>query len=79
MQAIEFETQSDNGVIKIPEEFSEFASGKMKVVLMKETPAEPQDKLGQMQRLIDEGLESGIGEASMSELLQRAKKQFHHS
>ena len=35
MYAVEFETISKNGIIEIPPAYSEFASGSLRVVLMK--------------------------------------------
>jgi hypothetical protein len=37
MQAIEFETQVNNGMIKIPEKYREFAYGKLKIIMLKQS------------------------------------------
>lgn len=35
MVAVEFETQAQNGMIKIPEEYREMAQGELRVILLK--------------------------------------------
>jgi len=40
MIAIEFETDSDNGVIRIPSEFDQFRNGHVKVIVMAEGAAD---------------------------------------
>lgn len=76
MQAIEFEAKSKDGVIEIPAEFADFASENLRVVLMKETPQEQEAKIVNLQKLVDDAVNSEIGQRSMSDLLVLAKKQL---
>jgi hypothetical protein len=78
MYAVEFETISKNGIIEIPPAYSEFASGSLRVVLMM-SDAQKDSKLAQLQARIDEGIASGIGNRSMSELKNIAQSQFSAS
>ncbi|MFA6921825.1 MAG: hypothetical protein WC216_08280 [Gallionella sp.] len=75
MHAVEFETISKNGIIEIPPAYSEFASQSLRVVLMM-NDAQKDSKLAQLQARIDEGIASGIGNRSMSELKTIAQSQF---
>ena len=78
MNAVEFETISKNGIIEIPPAYSEFASGPLRVVLMMNDD-QKDSKLAHLQARIDEGIASGIGNRSMSELKSIAQGQFSAS
>ena len=78
MNAVEFETISKNGIIEIPPAYSEFASGSLRVVLMMNDDKKD-SKLAQLQARIDEGIASGIGNRSMSELKSIAQSQLSAS
>lgn len=78
MYAVEFETISKNGIIEIPPAYSEFSSGSLRVVLMM-NDAQKDSKLAQLQARIDEGIASGIGNRSMSELKNIAQSHFSAS
>lgn len=75
MYAVEFETISKNGIIEIPTAYKEFSSSSLRVVLMM-NDAEKDSKLAQLQACIDEGIASGIGNRSMSELKSIAHSRF---
>ena len=75
MHAVEFETISKNGIIEIPSAYSEFASGALRVVLMM-NDAQKDSKIAKLQTRIDEGIASGIGNRSMSELKTIAQSRF---
>jgi len=78
MNAVEFETISKNGIIEIPPAYSEFASGSLRVVLMMNDDKKD-SKLAHLQACIDEGIASGIGNRSMSELKSIAQGQLSAS
>ena len=75
MHSVEFETISKNGIIEIPSAYSEFASGALCVVLMM-NDAQKDSKIAKMQTRINEGIASGIGNRSMSELKTIAQSRF---
>jgi len=75
MYAVEFETVSKNGIIKIPQNFSEFASKSLRVVLMMDE-TQKESKITRMQSLLDEGIASGAGNHTMSELKNIAKNRL---
>ncbi|MDD4929303.1 MAG: hypothetical protein PHP85_08510 [Gallionella sp.] len=75
MYAVEFETISKNGIIEIPPAYREFSSSSLRVVLMM-NDAQKDSKRAQLQARIDEGIASGIGNRSMSELKNIAQSRF---
>jgi hypothetical protein len=75
MYAVEFETVSKNGIIEIPQDFSEFASKSLRVVLMMDE-TQKESKIARMQSLVDEGIASGAGNRTMSELKNIAKNRL---
>jgi hypothetical protein len=78
MYAVEFETISKNGIIEIPPLYSDFASGSLRVVLMMNDDKKD-SKLAHLQARIDEGVASGTGNRSMSELKSIAQSQLSAS
>lgn len=75
MYAVEFETVSKNGMIEIPQAYREFDSKSLRVVLMMDE-SEKESKIAHMQSLIDEGIASGTGNRTMSELKNIAKNRL---
>ncbi|MDD4854782.1 MAG: hypothetical protein PHQ22_02750 [Sulfuricurvum sp.] len=75
MYAVEFEAVSKNGIIEIPPLYREFASKSLHVVLMMDE-SQKESKVVHMQSLIDEGIESGAGNRTMSELKNIAKNRL---
>jgi len=75
MYAVEFETVSKNGIIEIPQAYREFASKSLHVVLMMDE-TQKESKITHLQSLVDEGLASGIGNRTMSELKNIAKNRL---
>ncbi len=75
MYAVEFETVSKNGMIEIPQAYREFDSKSLRVVLMMDE-SEKESKIAHMQSLIDEGIASGSGNRTMSELKNIAKNRL---
>lgn len=75
MYAVEFETVSKNGMIEIPVAYREFNSKSLRVVLMMEE-SNKESKLVYMQALIDEGIASGAGNRTMSELKSVAQNRL---
>jgi len=75
MYAVEFETVSKNGIIEIPQAYREFASKSLRVVLMMDE-SEKESKVAHLQSLIDEGIASGSGNRTMSELKDIAKNRL---
>lgn len=75
MYAVEFETVSKNGMIEIPQAYREFDSKSLRVVLMM-NESEKESKVAHMQSLIDEGIASGSGNRTMSELKNVAKNRL---
>ncbi len=75
MYAVEFETVSKNGIIEIPQAYREFASKSLRVVLMMDE-TQKESKVIHLQSLVDEGLASGIGSHTMSELKNIAKSRL---
>jgi bisphosphoglycerate-independent phosphoglycerate mutase (AlkP superfamily) len=75
MYAVEFETVSKNGIIEIPQAYHEFASKSLRVVLMMDE-TQKESKVIHLQSLVDEGLVSGIGKHTMSELKNIAKSRL---
>jgi hypothetical protein len=75
MYAVEFETVSKNGMIEIPQAYREFDSKSLRVVLMMDE-SEKESKVAHMQSLIDEGIASGSGNRTMSELKNVAKNRL---
>lgn len=75
MYAVEFETVSKNGIIEIPQAYREFASKSLRVVLMMDE-TQKESKVTHLQSLVDEGLASGIGNHTMSELKNIAKNRL---
>lgn len=75
MYAVEFETVSKNGIIEIPVVYREFDSKSLRVVLMMEA-SNKESKIAHMQALIDEGIASGAGNRTMSELKSAAKSRL---
>lgn len=75
MYAVEFETVSKNGMIEIPQAYREFDSKSLRVVLMMDE-SEKESKIAHMQSLIDEGIASGSGNRTMSELKNVAKNRL---
>jgi hypothetical protein len=75
MYAVEFETVSKNGIIEIPQAYREFDSKSLRVVLMMDE-SEKESKIAHLQSLIDEGIASGAGNRTMSELKNIAKNRL---
>jgi uncharacterized protein YhbP (UPF0306 family) len=75
MYAVEFETVSKNGMIEIPQAYREFDSKSLRVVLMMDE-SEKESKIAHMQSLIDEGIASGTGNRTMSEIKNIAKNRL---
>jgi hypothetical protein len=75
MYAVEFETVSKNGIIEIPQAYREFDSKSLRVVLMMDE-TQKESKIARMQSLIDEGIASGCGNRTMSELKNSAKNRL---
>jgi uncharacterized protein YhbP (UPF0306 family) len=75
MYAVEFETVSKNGMIEIPQAYREFDSKSLRVVLMMDE-SEKESKIAHMQSLINEGIASGSGIRTMSELKNVAKNRL---
>ncbi|MCK9374505.1 MAG: hypothetical protein M0P91_15110 [Sulfuricurvum sp.] len=75
MYAVEFETVSKNGIIEIPQDFSEFASKSLRVVLMMDE-SQKESKIARMQSLVDDAIASGAGNRTMSELKNVAKNRL---
>jgi uncharacterized protein YhbP (UPF0306 family) len=75
MYAVEFETVSKNGMIEIPQAYREFDSKSLRVVLMMDE-SEKESKIAHMQSLIDDGIASGSGNRTMSELKNVAKNRL---
>jgi hypothetical protein len=74
MYAVEFETVSKDGIIEIPQTYREFSSKSLRVVLMMEE-SQQESKVAHLQSLVDEGIASGAGNRTMSELKNIAKNR----